>query len=1411
MPIAAAKLADALICHKAGNLRGAEAIYRSLLQDDPENAEALRLLGILAAEIGKPMVGVRLISMAIERTPRNPIAYNNLGNALKAAGHLDQASDSYKAAIAFDPDYADAHFNLGNVQRLQKNFSAAIASYERAIALSPKEPDAHNNLGATLLEAGKEVQAAEAFRYALVLNPCYAEAHFNLGNALAASGDHPAAILCFDAALRLNADHAKAHLNRGASLTASGDVASAIAGFEAAIRLNPTYAAAHNNLGMALLELGDAEKAASSFRHAIELDPAYAEAHFNLGNALGALHQADPQKTIECFNQSIRIRPNYVKAFQNRGVSQESLGDLAAAAASYREALACDAGCTDALSNLGQVLALEGDPQGIAYLEEIVEDEPESPRAHWNLAVALLLHGDYARGWREYEWRWRCKEWPPRPFVQPQWKGDDIAGQTILIHAEQGIGDMLQMSRYLPLVAARGGRVVLEAHPSLRRLFGEFPGGCSFVEQGSPLPRFDCHCPVMSLPLAFATTTETIPAPVPFIPHGTGLPDAAELITVGLVWSGNPDHPRDRLRSCELREFAALLNVPAVSFISLQKGAAAAQVHDGHIPFFHPEKIQSAVDFADTAAIIRSLDLVITVDTAVAHLAASLGKPVWLLLSNLPDWRWGLDTKTDTKTTPWYPTARLFRRKFPDGWAAVMQEVSTALIGFVASHPRPTPIRPMPVADVSAFYLAAQKRRQAGDLPSAENLCRRVLAGHPEHADTLHLLGLVAIDLSQPLVAIQLISMAIQHCPREARYYNDLGTALRTGGHLKEAEASLRAAIAFHPAYAEAHVNLGNLLRSQEDFNAAADCYQDAINREDPKAWSSFGRNLQDMGLKQRAVEAFLRAAELSPTYSDAFFNLGNAFAAQDNHPKAVDYYREVIELQPGHAAARLCRGISLAALGNLSAAVQDFEQSVVLTPNDPAAHNNLGAILIDLQRHCEAIQPLRRAIELSPAYADAHFNLANAFAAEGDHLGAIEAFNRAIQLRPRYKKAFQNRGASYESLGELEAAACSYRAALALEPGCRDNRSNLGQVLALQGDPQGIVLLEQIVDEYPASAEAHVNLAHALLLHRQYRRGWREYEWRWQWQGSTPARPFDRPEWDGGSLRDKTILLHAEQGLGDTIQFVRYVALVAGQGGRIVLEVQPELYRLLSDLPGVDRLVRQRDLLPDFSCHCPLLSLPGKFGTDFASIPATMPYPCSHPGPISCKEASPALLKQLSIGLVWAGSPLHPRDRLRSLHFNELLPLFETKDCTFVSLQKGQPALQMRECGVALAEPCHAARDLLDTAGVIATLDLVITVDTAVAHLAGTMGKPVWILLSNCPDWRWGLDSDQTPWYPTARLFRRSTPGGWSSVVEDIRHALQRFSAAPQPISPTLSHRGHPNPAAGRSAATDWAQSMAP
>ena len=616
LPDAASLLHAALIHHQAGRLDEAVHIYRHILAVEPHHFDSLHLLGAICSQRGDHVAAVRQIDAAIAVNPDVAAAHNNRGAALSALGRLAEALASYDKAIALAPGYFDAVRNRCDTLVALGRLAEAAASYDRAIALNPNVADLFLERGHVLTAVNRLDQAIDSYDGAIARGLNSRDAHFNRGIALAKLARFEEAVASYDCAIALNPNDAEAFSNRGAALRALKRFDDAVASYDRAIALAPELAVAHSNRGVALKEIGRLDAALASFDAAIGLQPAYGEAHSNRANTL---------------------------AFLGR----------------YDEA-------------------------GAGYAKAIVIN-PRDATARCNGGMIKLLTGRLAEGWADWEARWDTSQLAPgrRGFAQPQWTGDaDIRGRRLLLVAEQGAGDTIMAVRYARRVAGRGATVILELPRALRSLLGPVAGASEIVTQGDALPDFDLYCPLLSLPRAFGTTLDTIPAEVPYLAAPTSrvalwrdrlarLPG----LRVGLVWAGNPQHVNDMRRSIGLRELAPLLGARGVSFVSLQKDLQAG---DAQLLAALPRLTHVGGDLAtydDTAAVISLIDLVISVDTSVAHLAGALGKPLWILLPSNPDWRWLLDRDD----SPWYPTARLFRQSVRDDWSGVVARVGTEL------------------------------------------------------------------------------------------------------------------------------------------------------------------------------------------------------------------------------------------------------------------------------------------------------------------------------------------------------------------------------------------------------------------------------------------------------------------------------------------------------------------------------------------------------------------------------------------------------------------------------------------------------------------------------------------------------------------------------------------------------------
>jgi tetratricopeptide (TPR) repeat protein len=685
-PRIAGLFAAGLAHHQEGRLAQAETLYRETLALEPDHADALHLLGVIASQVGRHDVAVDLIDRAIARDRTSPCYHSNRGLALAGLQRFAEAIASYDRALSLRPGEAEVLYNRGNALLALGRPLDALDAYERALLARPDYAEALCNRGAALATLGRNDEALANYDRVLAKRPDHAEALSNRGNALKALGRLDDALASYDRALTAWPGDAQALFNHGATLHELKRFDLALASYDRALAVRPDHAEALSNRGDALRELGRLEEALASYDRALAARPDYAEALSNRGNVLKALRRFDDALTS--YDVALRLRPDDPGPLSNRAVTLQALDRLDEALASCDRALALRADSIEALTNRASVLQeLRRFDEALATYDRAAAIAPDYAEAQISRALLLLLTGDFAKGWPAYEWRRKLPSWVERGFTQPEWSGEDIAGKRLLLHAEQGFGDTIQFARYAALAAVRGADVVLEVQPSLEPLLGGLLGVEVVAAGRDRLPPFDLHCPLLSLPRLFATTPATIPGGVPYIvapddriaAWAPRLP--ADGTRVGLAWSGHPDNTRDHERSIPFTHLAPLINVPGTRFVSLQKDIRAADVDDFRQCSSVIDLRAELHDFADTAAVIAQLDLVITVDTAVAHLAGAMGKPFWLLLPRVPDFRWLLGRAT----SPWYPGARLFRKSQVDTWDAVIAGAARELATRTAS------------------------------------------------------------------------------------------------------------------------------------------------------------------------------------------------------------------------------------------------------------------------------------------------------------------------------------------------------------------------------------------------------------------------------------------------------------------------------------------------------------------------------------------------------------------------------------------------------------------------------------------------------------------------------------------------------------------------------------------------------
>ncbi len=647
---------------------------------------------------------------------------------------------------------------------------------------------------------------------------------------------------------------------------------------------------------------------------------------------------------------------------------------------------------------------------------------------------------------------------------------------------------------------------------------------------------------------------------------------------------------------------------------------------------------------------------------------------------------------------------------------------------------------------------AALTQFQAGNLSSAESLCREALAVDGNNAEALHLFGVIAHRGGRNDIALEYVRRAVAADSSMASFQNTFGYLLRVRGQYPEAIDALQSAIGLQNDYADAHNNLGIAYAESGDLEAAEAAYIEALRYRPnfPEVQNNLGNLLYRIGRIDDSLIAYAAATELRPDYAEAHANRGDASASQGKNEEALEAYRKAAEAAPNWPTAWFKLGNVLFQGNDFERALIAHQRSVDLNPNHLRGLTNLGATLEKLGRYEDAATVLRHALVLAPEDVSGLKNLGHVILKLG-HVGeGLHLLRRASELAPDDPDAHYTLGNALLRMERLQEALACY-----------------ARVRELQ----------------PSTARAYFAPASVLLMSGQYKDGWAAYESRFDMAAYKPnVKNVHERLWNGEALDGRRLLVHVEQGFGDTLQFARYVPLLRERigDGKIFMLCEPELHRILETLEGVDEFYQLRsDATVTFDLQVPLMSLPHRFGTTLETVPNKTPYVKVPPG----TKAKIRRRKdtKLSVAFVWAGRPTHSDDKFRSCTVNWFAGLFDIPGIDFYGIQWGPRAVELephlkRENVFSMTDKLT---DFAETAAIIDQVDLVIAIDTAVAHLAGALGKPVWTLLPFGGEWRWLFRREDTPWYPNMRLFRQPILGDWRLVFQRIGAALTQMVGA--------------------------------
>jgi tetratricopeptide (TPR) repeat protein len=553
---------------------------------------------------------------------------------------------------------------------------------------------------------------------------------------------------------------------------------------------------------------------------------------------------------------------------------------------------------------------------------------------------------------------------------------------------------------------------------------------------------------------------------------------------------------------------------------------------------------------------------------------------------------------------------------------------------------------------------------------------------------------------------------------------------------------------------------------------------------ENVGAWRLLAEACLAQGKYEDTVKAYRNAKRRILLGPCDLNNLGVALLALGRLAEAEDSYREAIALRPDYLRCLINLGVALFKQEKLEEAATCFRSAIKSNPDEPGVYDGLAHALVKAEKADEAVQFLEEALRSNPHRAEAHHARGLAQAALGEWDEAAQSHRRALELQPDFAEAYCNLGTALLALDRLEDSVACFRRAIEMKPTLAEGHHNLATVLAWDANPdEALGCFQEALRLQPDYTECRVNRATTLLLHGDYERGWVEFESRWR--GTNFDRQMVRPPWDGRPLEGRTILLIAEQGLGDTLHFVRYAPLVKERGGKVVVACQKPLLTLLESCSGIDQLVAHDDIRVDFDVFALFMSLPRILGTTLQTLPANIPYLHARPELVESWGRRLRHLGGFLVGVGWQGNPKYCRDRQRSFRLAEFEPLAGLPGVTLVSLQQGPESEQVPRVSdrfpiVALTDrTAGEARTFLDTAAIVNNLDLVIGCDSALVHLAGALGAPVWVAQAFFSDWRWLLGREDSPWYPTARLFRQQRPGDWEGVFNRMAQTLSDQLAA--------------------------------
>lgn len=1156
---------------------------------------------------------------------------------LLSEGRLGEGLAALQRLVRDDPENSVVRHYLGVALHMKGQSREALSQFEEAIAIDPEQPSIYQNYAVALLALGEVEKSLEAAERAVLLRPESVGGYVNLALAR----------------IRLK------------------DFGAASAIIEQGLSISPGHPGLLTQAGYLAIEMQDWQQAETFVSAALEASPASIDALYNAG----MLHQfrGRPIEAIKAFEKVLAVQPHHEAAFINKGVLIRNLGRA-----------------DEALRHFASELAHWPNWQVLKY----------------NIAITRLYLRQWPEAWDDYELRSEVAgslEKTTRPQT-PLWDGRDLGTGTLLIVHEQGFGDTFQFVRFIFATIGKAANVIFLCQKRLFNLLSRLDifrnGKVRLVADDGHLPDHDAYIPLMSLPRLLRTKPQTIPVGICQMQveperlerwKSFGLEPGASVKPwrIGLAWQGNPGASVDRERSIPLVEFAPLAKLGRKArLISLQRFFGLDQPVAEGLEIIAPSGEFDASDdaFVDTAILMMTLDLIITSDTATAHLAGLLGRPVWLILKHAPDWRWG----AQGLLTEWYPTMRLYRQNSAGDWRGCLEQVAEDLDRLIPDRP--------------------------------------------------------------------------------------LGATTANGRGIAEAIK----------------------LHMQGRFGEALEIYrtEHAAGRADPQFLNFLAMAILEEGRRSKsaadqALPFAARSIALAPGMGDFWSNFAvllDSLASRDDAKRALGF---ALTVNPDHAPSLISLAKKESADGNSEQALASLKSLLARQPNSGPALSAIASVHSDLKQYKQAEQALRKALEIDPADAKLWVQLGAAQSANNRPQDAADSWARALFHDPKNADAYSNLGVYERTHGALGLSCYLQRRAVECDPNHAEAWNNLGIAeLEAARDQAAIGAFNRAITIRPGYPDAHLALGMALLNDGDFENGLKHYEWRLRADklGITANRP-NLPLWRGGDPKGKSFLLMAEQGFGDAFQFSRYAIWLKEHGAaKVFIGCRDKIAHLLKTVPGVDGTCGEGAKLPPADALVYMMSMPALSGMRLETIPAHESYLTADPERVTRWALWLAQKPGFRVGIVWQGNPDPKVDKGRSYPLAALEPLAKIQGVRLIALQKGPgeeqiDALKDRFVVERPGEDYDSGTEAFaDTAAMMMNLDLIVTSDTAVAHLAGALGRPCWVVLKAHPEWRWLTVRSDSPWYPMTRLFRRikdeAEIAPFSAVFERMADVLQKLAS---------------------------------